>query len=93
MCNCNKCGGGSCLTYLIAKILVIVGGINWGLVGVSMLLGSGDSWNVVKLLLGAIPTVEAVVYILVGIAAVVLIFGCRCKKCAVENTAGQNAGM
>jgi uncharacterized membrane protein YuzA (DUF378 family) len=64
---------------LIGKILLIIGGINWGLVGVGMLM-NGD-WNVVKMVLGSVPTIEAIVYILVGIAAVMKIFGCKCKKC------------
>lgn len=66
---------------LVAKVLVVVGGLNWGLVGLGMLVGSLDSWNVVNMLLGSWPVVEAVVYLLVGIAAVVLLFGCKCKKC------------
>jgi len=64
---------------LVVKILLIVGGINWGLVGVGMLMGS--DWNVVKMILGTMPTLEAIVYILVGVAAVMKIFGCRCKTC------------
>jgi len=36
---------------------------------------------VVNLLLGSWPVVEGIVYVLVGIAAIVKIFGCRCKKC------------
>lgn len=84
MCN-SKCEGKMCIASLISKILLIVGGINWGLVGVAMLLGKGvEAWNVVNLLLGTWPKVEAIVYLLVGIAAVVSIFGCRCKKCAGE---------
>ena len=66
--------------YIIAKILVIVGGINWGLVGLGMLLGK-TNWNVVNLVMGSIPNVEAIVYLLVGISAIVMIFGCKCGKC------------
>jgi uncharacterized membrane protein YuzA (DUF378 family) len=64
---------------MVGKILLIIGGLNWGLVGVGMLMGS--DWNVVGMLLGSWPMVLAVVYILVGIAAIMKIFGCRCKKC------------
>ena len=64
---------------MISKVLVIIGGLNWGLVGVGMLAGA--NWNVVNLLLGAWPMVEAIVYLLVGIDALVMLFGCRCKKC------------
>jgi uncharacterized membrane protein YuzA (DUF378 family) len=70
---------GGCVVSMIMKILVIIGGINWGLVGVSYFAG-GD-WNVVKLVLGAWPTVENIVYILVGLAAISMIFGCKCAKC------------
>jgi uncharacterized membrane protein YuzA (DUF378 family) len=66
---------------MVAKILMIVGAVNWGLVGLSMLLGSMQSWNVVSMLLGSMPTLEAIVYLVVGIAGVMSIFGCRCKTC------------
>ena len=67
---------------LIGKILLIVGGINWGLVGVGVLMGKSlEAWNVVHMILGSVPVVEGIVYVLVGIAAVIKIFGCRCKKC------------
>lgn len=83
MCH-SKCGSGGCIPALIAKILLIVGGINWGLIGLGALMGKGvEAWNVVHMVLGSWPVVEAVVYLLVGIAAVMKIFGgCRCKKCA-----------
>ncbi len=81
MCG-GKCGGCMCVPAMIGKILVIIGGVNWGLVGVGMLMGKGmDGWNVVHMILGTWPTVEAIVYILVGVAALIKIFGCKCKKC------------
>ena len=80
------CDGGRCTTSWIFKILLIIGGINWGLIGLGMLLGSSD-WNVIRMILGGIPTFEAIVYVLVGIGAVVGIFGCRCKKCASHTCA------
>ncbi len=52
----------------IAWILVIVGGVNWGLVGLGNFLG-GD-WNLVGMLLGSIPMLESLVYVLVGVSAV-----------------------
>jgi|GEM_PF-228865 len=76
MCN-GKCGG--CSVSILIKILVIIGGLNWGLVGFGMLMSS--DWNIVHLLLGSWSTIEALVYVLVGVAAVAKIFGCRCKKC------------
>lgn len=53
----------------IAWVLVIVGALNWGLVGINA------EWNVVEMLLGAWPVVVKVVYLLVGLSALVLLFG------------------
>ncbi len=80
MCSGN-CHGGGCIWSMIGKVLLAVGGLNWGLVGIGMLMGKFDDWNVVKMLLGSMPTLEAVVYILVGLAAIMYLVGCRCKKC------------
>ncbi len=75
--TCNaKCG---CGMGGILKVLLIIGGLNWGLVGVGMLMG--NNLNVVNMAFGSMPTVEAIIYIIVGVAAIVKIFGCPCKKC------------
>jgi uncharacterized membrane protein YuzA (DUF378 family) len=63
------------------RILLIIGGINWGLVGLGMLFG-GD-WNVLHWIFSFSPILEAVVYLLVGIAGVIKIFNCQCKKCVL----------
>ena len=76
MCNGKKCWG-----LKIAKWLLIIGGLNWGVLGLGMLLGKMDSWNVVRMIFGGMPTLEAIIYVLVGIAAVMKIFGCSCHKC------------
>lgn len=55
----------------ITRVLMVVGGINWGLIGIGMLMDR--NWNVINLILGGIPTLEAVVYILVGLAAIKMI--------------------
>lgn len=52
---------------LVATLLVVVGAINWGLVG---LLGM----NVVSELVGSWPVVERVVYILVGASGLWLLY-------------------
>ncbi|MFH0770538.1 MAG: DUF378 domain-containing protein [Candidatus Peregrinibacteria bacterium] len=57
---------------VIAKILVLVGALNWGLAGLGYFLG--QNLNVVNLLLGSQPTIEAVVYLLVGLSAIVVIW-------------------
>ncbi len=83
MCGnyCKEGSKGKCVGMMIAKILVIIGGINWGLVGIGMLYKA--DWNVVHLILGSISWLEAVVYLLVGVSAVMMIFGCKCKNCKV----------
>lgn len=85
MCH-SSCGHkwGGCVVSKIGKILLIVGGLNWGLVGIALLMGNGSNWNVVNLLLGQWPVVEGIVYVLVGISAVTKIFGCRCGTCRAE---------
>ena len=87
MHNAKCCGWGQKL----AEILLVIGGLNWGLVGVGMLLGS--NWNVINLLLGSMPTLEATVYILVGIMAVLKLFNCKCKQCAAESPSVGAPGM
>lgn len=68
-------------THVTAFVLLIIGGLNWGLVG----LGDwfGGNWNVVNLVLGSWPGVEALVYVLVGLSALLLVFTHKrgCKMC------------
>lgn len=59
----------------IACWLVIIGAVNWGLVGLGGFLGA--NWNVVNILLGAWPQVEWLVYVLVGISGIMHIKSCR----------------
>ncbi|MFZ2803844.1 MAG: DUF378 domain-containing protein [Patescibacteria group bacterium] len=58
--------------HKIAWVLLIIGGLNWGLVGIN------PSWNVVHLILGNWMWLERVVYILVGVAAIAMLFVCKC---------------
>ncbi|MES2315557.1 MAG: DUF378 domain-containing protein [Patescibacteria group bacterium] len=74
------------LLYKIAKWLLIIGGINWGLVGLGWLLG-GKDWNVVHMIFGSMQTVEALVYLLVGVSAILKIFHCKCGACKNCNCA------
>lgn len=50
----------------ISLLLVIVGALNWGLVGVGGFLNA--NWNVVNLIFGGVPTLEFLIYLLVGLA-------------------------
>jgi uncharacterized membrane protein YuzA (DUF378 family) len=56
----------------IALVLVIVGGLNWGLVGLLQ-------FDLVKALLGSIPLLQNAVYTLVGLAAVYMIYAAMKK--------------
>jgi uncharacterized protein len=62
--------------HAIAFILVVVGALNWGLVGAADV-------NVVNMLLGTLPVVEKVVYVLVGLSGILLVVTHRkdCKHC------------
>ncbi|MEK7088694.1 MAG: DUF378 domain-containing protein [Patescibacteria group bacterium] len=90
MCK-SCCSKGGCTVHWITKILVIIGGVNWGLIGLGMLLGNVGGWNVVNIVLGSIPVLEAVVYVFVGISAVLMIFGCKCSMCVCASCANSEA--
>lgn len=47
-------------------VLVIIGAINWGLVGIGQFLEA--NWNVVNLVFGSIPALESAIYLVVGLA-------------------------
>lgn len=67
--------------HMIACFLLIIGGLNWLLVG---LLG----WDISRWLGGMDSGVSRLVYVLVGLSALLEIFthGGRCKMC------GKNGG-
>jgi uncharacterized membrane protein YuzA (DUF378 family) len=71
-------------THIVSFILLAIGGLNWGLVGLGMWFGG--NWNVVNLIFGGMPKLEALVYVLVGVATLVLIFTHKkhCKACKTE---------
>lgn len=54
--------------HMVAWILLVVGGLNWLLVGVGGFAGS--DWNVVNMIFGSWPQVEWLVYVLVGLSAI-----------------------
>lgn len=57
-----------------ALTLVIVGALNWGLVGIGYFVDATANWNLVNILLGSIPVLEAAVYFLVGLSAIYAIY-------------------
>lgn len=64
----------------VGYYLVIIGAINWGLVGLGDLLGT--NLNLVNLIFGRMMWVEEFVYIAVGAAGVMTLIGCKCRTCA-----------
>lgn len=64
------------MLHMAAFLLTVVGALNWGLVGLF-------NFNLVTALLGSVPTVEKIVYVLVGLSAVYLLVTHRadCKVC------------
>lgn len=58
---------------MVAWWLVVVGAVNWGLVGLGMLMGN-PGWNLVAMIFGAWPTLEGVVYLLVGLSGLWLLW-------------------
>lgn len=67
--------------HMVAWILILVGALNWGLVGLGTLMSA--NWNLVNMLLGSMPIVETLVYILVGLSAVyeVVTHKKNCRMC------------
>ena len=70
--------------HMISFILTVVGGLNWGLVGLGWVVGNGADWNVVHMVLGSSSTLEGIVYILVGLSAVWLVVEHKkaCRYCS-----------
>ncbi len=67
--------------HIIAFVLLVVGGLNWGLVGLGMWLNG--NWNVVHMIFGGMAWLEALIYVLVGLSALWLAFTHKsaCKMC------------
>lgn len=61
---------------IIAAILLIIGGLNWGIIGVS-------DTNIVQSIFGSQPVLLHIIYILVGLSAVYSIIQWRaiCHRC------------
>lgn len=65
---------GACSVHKAAWVLVLVGALNWGLVGIF-------EWNLVETLFGQWDALVRIVYALVGLSAVALLLGSSCKAC------------
>jgi len=62
--------------HFVAFPLAVIGALNWGLVGLF-------NYNLVNALLGSLPGLEKLVYILVGVSGAVLVASHKndCKVC------------
>lgn len=65
--------------HMTAFVLVIIGGLNWGLFGLF-------NTDVIDVLFGTLPTIAEIIYTLIGIAAVYLAVthAGDCKTCAAK---------
>jgi len=64
-----------CLEFL-AVLLLIIGGLNWGLVGLF-------NFNLVDAIFGMGSIIARIIYILVGLSAICKIFLYRNKECRI----------
>tara|TARA_B100001142_G_C14048096_1_gene544785 strand:+ start:325 stop:534 length:210 start_codon:yes stop_codon:yes gene_type:complete len=55
---------------VLAAVLLVVGGLNWGLVGIM-------NFNLVSYLFSSMPSIENAVYGLVGLSAIYQIIGLK----------------
>ena len=65
--------------HMIAFTLLVVGGLNWGLVGLLHI-------NLVSMLFGNFPPLEMVAYLMIGLSAIYLTIThmSDCKTCKME---------
>lgn len=68
----KECCQGHSLSYW----LLIIGGLNWGLVGLF-------EFDLVERLLGSVSWLQRAVYVLVGLSAIMMLMKSSCKKCKV----------
>ena len=76
-----------CGVHKAAWLLVIIGALNWGLVG-------AFQFNLVMTLLGNWPVVERLVYVLVGLSAIAMLGAGKCclKGCMCHDDKCDHCG-
>ncbi len=82
-CNCKGGEHKCCWIGFITKLLLVIGGLNWGLIAIN------PEWNLVTLALGQWPVAVQVVYGLVGLAALMMIVKMVMKCCGKKCCGGQ----
>ena len=67
----------------IALVLVIIGAINWGLIGLA-------HFNLVEFVFGGLTIVTKIFYILVGVSGIILIYTAMkcCDHCKTKDGGG-----
>jgi hypothetical protein len=70
------------IVHTVGFLLVIVGALNWGLIGLGWFMNGAD-WNIVHMIVGSSMQLEAAVYVLVGLSAIWLLVMHKkeCKMC------------
>ena len=63
-----------CGLHKVSIVLLVIGGLNWGLVGLF-------NFDLVEAILGGVPLLMRLVYVLVGLSALALLACKKCKKC------------
>lgn len=82
--------------HIVTWVLIIVGALNWGLVGLGWLVGNGADWNVVHMILGSLgSSVEGIVYLLVGLSAVweIVMHRKHCRMCGSMGSSMPSSSM
>ncbi len=66
--------------HMIAFVLIVIGGLNWGLVG-------AFNYNLVHAILGSVSSLERIVYILVGLSAILeaVTHKANCRYCGTKS--------
>jgi len=55
-----------------AFALVVIGALNWGLVGLAGFIGA--EFNLVTMLFGALPAAESLVYVIIGLSGLYIAY-------------------
>ncbi len=68
--------GHNCKPCFVSEVLLVIGGLNWGLIALF-------DYNLVNAIFGSVAWLENLIYILVGIAAIGIIAKLMgwCKNC------------
>ena len=61
------------ILYWVSLVLVVIGGLNWGLVGIA-------KFDLVATIFGAMTVLSRIVYTLVGLAAVCIVISLAASK-------------